>query len=53
MVETGYAKAGVRPQVVLEMSSPEGILQAVTDGAGATSLLELYVRSRLSAESCK
>ncbi|MFZ1844368.1 MAG: LysR substrate-binding domain-containing protein, partial [Nitrospira sp.] len=29
MVEAECAKAGVHPQVVLEMSSPEGILQAV------------------------
>lgn len=47
MVETECAKAGVHPQVVLEMSSPEGILQAVAEGTGATILPELYVRSRL------
>ncbi|MBX3236205.1 MAG: LysR family transcriptional regulator [Nitrospiraceae bacterium] len=46
MVEAECAKAGVHPQVVLEMSSPEGILQAVADGAGATILPELFVRSR-------
>ncbi len=49
MVEAECAKAGVHPQVVLEMSSPEGILQAVADGAGATILPELFVRSRLTA----
>ena len=36
MVEAECAKAGVHPQVVLEMSSPEGILQAVAEGTGAT-----------------
>ncbi|MCS6294835.1 MAG: LysR family transcriptional regulator [Nitrospira sp.] len=49
MVESECAKAGVHPQVVLEMSSPEGILQAVAEGTGATILPELYVRSRLPA----
>jgi LysR family cyn operon transcriptional activator len=48
MVEAECAKVGVHPQVVLEMSSPEGILQAVAEGAGATILPELYVRSRLN-----
>ncbi|MBI4002588.1 MAG: LysR family transcriptional regulator [Nitrospira defluvii] len=48
MVEAECAKAGVHPKVVLEMSSPEGILQAVAEGTGATILPELYVRSRLS-----
>lgn len=47
MVEAECAKAGVHPKVVLEMSSPEGILQAVAEGTGATILPELYVRSRL------
>lgn len=49
MVEAECAKAGVQPQVVLEMSSPEGILQAVAEGTGATILPELYVKSRLPA----
>lgn len=47
MIESECAHAGVRPQVVLEMSSPEGILQAVMEGTGATVLPELYVRLRL------
>jgi LysR family cyn operon transcriptional activator len=47
MVEGQCAKAGVHPQVSLEMSSPEGILQAVSEGAGMTILPELYVRLRL------
>lgn len=47
MVEAACAKAGVDPKVVLEMSSPDGILQAVAEGTGATILPELYVRSRL------
>ena len=46
MVEAECAKAGVHPNVVLEMSSPDGILEAVTEGTGATILPELYVRSR-------
>lgn len=47
MVENECARAGVHPQVSLEMSSPEGILQAVSEGAGMTILPELYVRLRL------
>jgi LysR family cyn operon transcriptional activator len=47
MVEGQCAKAGVEPQVSLEMTSPEGILQAVAEGAGMTILPELYVRLRL------
>lgn len=47
MVEEECALAGVTTQVVLEMTSPEGILQAVTEGAGLTILPELYVRQRL------
>jgi LysR family cyn operon transcriptional activator len=46
MVEGECAKAGVHPQVSLEMSSPEGILQAVSEGAGMTILPELSVRLR-------
>ena len=49
MVEDECARAGVHPQVSLEMSSPEGILQAVSEGAGMTILPELYVRLRLPA----
>jgi len=48
MVEAECAKAGVHPKVVLEMSSPDGILEAVAEGTGVTILPELYVRSRLS-----
>ena len=47
MIEGECAKAGILPQVALEMSSPEGILQAVSEGAGMTILPELYVRLRL------
>ncbi|WP_447599993.1 LysR family transcriptional regulator [Nitrospira sp. Nam80] len=47
MVEQECARAGVHPQVSLEMSSPEGILQAVSEGAGMTILPELYVRLRV------
>jgi len=51
MVETECAKAGVHPNVVLEMSSPDGILEAVAEGTGATILPELYARSRLARGS--
>jgi LysR family cyn operon transcriptional activator len=46
MVEAECAEAQVQPQVVLEMTSPEGILQAVAGGAGLTILPEIYVRMR-------
>jgi LysR family transcriptional regulator, cyn operon transcriptional activator len=48
MVEEECGHAHVTTQVVLEMTSPEGILQAVTEGAGFTILPELYVRQRLA-----
>ena len=48
MVEEECARADVKTQVVLEMTSPEGILQAVESGAGLSILPELYVRRRLS-----
>ncbi len=47
MIEGECAEAGIQPEVVLEMTSPEGILQAVAGGAGFTILPELYVRLRL------
>lgn len=53
MIESECAQAGVHPQVVLEMSSPEGILHAVTEGAGLTVLPELYVRLRLPGADVK
>ncbi|MFO0707491.1 MAG: LysR substrate-binding domain-containing protein [Nitrospira sp.] len=46
MVEAECAEARVDPKVVLEMTSPEGILQAVAAGTGLTVLPELYVRLR-------
>jgi len=46
MVEAGCSEARVKTDVVLEMTSPEGILQAVTEGAGLTILPELYVKLR-------
>ncbi|HMU53451.1 MAG TPA: LysR substrate-binding domain-containing protein [Nitrospira sp.] len=46
MVEVECARAHVSPHVVLEMTSPEGILQAVEGGAGLSILPELYVRCR-------
>ena len=47
MVEAECAEAQIKTQVVLEMTSPEGILQAVAEGVGLTILPELYVRLRL------
>lgn len=46
MVEAGCSEARVKTDVVLEMTSPEGILHAVAEGAGLTILPELYVRLR-------
>ena len=46
MVEAECAEAQVKTDVVLEMTSPEGILQAVAEGAGLTILPELYVKLR-------
>jgi len=47
MIEAECADAGVRPQVSVEMTSPEGILEAVKEGAGLTILPELFVRHRI------
>lgn len=47
MIEAECGKAGIEPQVVLEMTSPEGILEAVAEGTGLTILPELYVRLHL------
>jgi DNA-binding transcriptional LysR family regulator len=47
MIEAECAEAGVRPEVSVEMTSPEGILEAVKRGVGLTILPELYVRQRL------
>lgn len=47
MVGSECLKARVQPRVVLEMSSPEGILQAVSSGPGLTILPEVFVRSHL------
>lgn len=49
MVEAECLEAHVKTDVVLEMTSPEGILQAVAEGAGLTILPELYVRLRSPA----
>jgi LysR family transcriptional regulator, cyn operon transcriptional activator len=53
MVEAECEEARVKTQVVLEMTSPEGILQAVTEGAGLTILPELYVRLRLAGSALR
>ena len=47
MVETQ-----IKTQVVLEMTSPEGILRRVAEGVGLTILSELYVRLRLADRGC-
>ncbi|MBI4400371.1 MAG: LysR family transcriptional regulator [Nitrospirae bacterium] len=53
MIEAECVEAGVRPQVSVEMTSPEGILEAVKQGAGLTILPELYVRHRLRGEALR
>lgn len=53
MVEAECAEARIKTQVVLEMTSPEGILQAVAEGAGLTILPELYVRLRLAGSGLR
>lgn len=53
MIETECAHVGVRPQVSVEMTSPEGILEAVRHGAGFTVLPELYVRPRLPGSALR
>ena len=47
MIEAECAVVGVRPQVSVEMTSPEGILEAVRQGVGLTILPELFVRHRI------
>lgn len=47
IIEAECAEVGVRPQVSVEMASPEGILEAVKQGAGMTILPELFVRHRI------
>jgi LysR family cyn operon transcriptional activator len=47
MIEAECAAAGIMPEVSVEMASPEGILEAVRQGAGYTILPELYVRHRV------
>lgn len=44
MIEAGCQRVGVRPQVSVEMTSPDGILEAVRQGAGYTILPTLFVR---------
>ncbi|MBD0305476.1 MAG: LysR family transcriptional regulator substrate-binding protein, partial [Nitrospiraceae bacterium] len=41
------------PHVTVEMTSPEGILEAVKQGIGLTILPELYVRPRLPGTSLR
>jgi LysR family cyn operon transcriptional activator len=53
MVEAECTEAQIKTRVVLEMTSPEGILQAVAEGAGLTILPELYVRLRLSGSGLR
>jgi DNA-binding transcriptional LysR family regulator len=44
MIDAECRQAGVRPQVSVEMTSPDGILEAVRQGAGFTILPTLFVR---------
>ncbi|BCA55574.1 Transcriptional activator protein, LysR family [Nitrospira sp. KM1] len=53
MIEGECGKARITTQVVLEMTSPEGILEAVAEGAGFTILPELYVRHRSSHKALR
>ncbi len=53
MIEMECAKAGVYPRISVEMTSPEGILEAVKQGAGLTILPELYARHRLGTGSLR
>jgi DNA-binding transcriptional LysR family regulator len=53
MVEAECAKAQIKTQVVLEMTSHEGILQAIAEGAEHMILPELYVRSRLAGSGLR
>ena len=47
MIEAECEQAGVQPRVSVEMTSPEGILEAVKQGIGLTILPELYVRRHM------
>ncbi len=53
MMETECVEAQIKTQVVLEMTSPEGILQAVAEGARLTMLPEHYVRLRLAGSGLR
>lgn len=53
MVEAECAEAQIKTKGVLEMTSSEGILQAVAEGAGLTILPELYVRLRLAGSGLR
>ncbi|MBM4123350.1 MAG: LysR family transcriptional regulator [Nitrospira sp.] len=53
MVEAECARAGVKPQVSVEMTAPEGILEAVRHGAGLSILPEFYVRQRLRGQALR
>jgi DNA-binding transcriptional LysR family regulator len=53
MVEAECAKAQIKTQVVLEMTSYQGILQAMAEGAGHMILPELYVRLRLAGSELR
>lgn len=48
LLEAACTEAQIETQVVIEMTSPEGILQAVTKGPGLMILLELCVQLKLA-----
>lgn len=53
MVEHECRLAGVTPTVSVEMTSPEGIIEAIMHGAGWSILPEFYVRHRVTARALR
>jgi DNA-binding transcriptional LysR family regulator len=53
MIEAECRRAGVRPLVLVEMTSPHGILEAVRCGAGFTILPTPFVRQQLKDASLR
>lgn len=53
MIEAECSRVGVQPQVLTEMTAPDGILEAVRHGAGLTILPEFYLRRRLQSAALR
>ncbi|RMH10097.1 MAG: LysR family transcriptional regulator [Nitrospirae bacterium] len=51
MVDSICQQADIAPTICAEMTAPEGILEAVKQGAGWTILPELYVRHRIDTRA--